>query len=390
MQSNRSPDVLLVGFVGGTGGASAVMLNLAVGLIARGISTRIVVPAWDTTAGYAERCRAEGVAVERTRLLMPRSPRALHLADALRFVSRYTAPVVHYHLSDNALDHMFLRAIRWLRPPPPFVSVHSPEDDLPPDSHMARLWARSAAHSLSAVIVVSEAMRARQLRAGVPDHKLRLIYNGVDLERFGSGDAAVARRALGVGPEAPLIVFSSRVAAQKRPLDAVEVFRRLAPEFPDARLVLVGSGPLEQGVAAAVAAGGLGARVHMVGQQSNVADWLAAATVWLLPTETEGFAVAVIEAMAAGCAIVSTRCEGNNEILVDGTNALLADVGDVDVLTGATRRLLSNEALRRELGERGRADSARYSVSRMVTEHLDCYAQGVRTNGLSGPGNTHE
>ena len=63
-------------------------------------------------------------------------------------------------------------------------------------------------------------------------------------------------------------------------------------------------------------------RVRLVGYQTNVPDWLAAATVWILPTERENFSVAALEAMAAGCAVASTICPGNAEVLLDGVNSL--------------------------------------------------------------------
>lgn len=367
-------DLLLIGFVGGTGGASTVMLELAVAMRQRGIEPRIVVPAWDTTAPYAEACRARGIDVDRTPWLEEREPRALGYLDAARVAARYRAPVVHYHLGTNVMPGRYVPALRMLRPSRMFATLHDPYDDPPPGSMAARRWANAAPRLFDRVISGSRLGVERQLRYGLPPPLVQLIYNGVDTDRFSRGKGATVRAQLGLDMATPLVVVSARLAAQKRPLDALTAFARVAVDVPQAHLVFVGDGPMLGMVRSAAAGLKIGDRVHFAGQQFNVPDWLDAATVWLLPTESEGFSLAVIEALAAGCAIVSTLCPGNDEVLVDGANALLARVGDVDAMAAAMRRILSDESLRRQLGARARLDAERFSMRRMADEHLQLYA----------------
>jgi|GEM_PF-1561872 len=365
-------DVLLVGFVGGTGGASVLMLDLAERLASRGLGVKIVVPAWETTVGYAERCRQRGIYVERTPLLFLQSSRLRQLIAAFRFVSRYRAPIVHYHVNEDTLHHSFLYAMDLLHTPPAFITPQSTFDD-PPSDEMARHWAAAVPRHFKKVICVSQLGYQRQLDYGVPPRYLQLIYNGIDVERFGSGDARAVRRELGVAENDRLILFSSRLEAQKRPLDAVRAFRQIADDFPDVRLVFAGVGSLAADTRAEAEHLGLDGRVHFVGQQFNVPDWLSAATVWILPTETEGFSLAVVEAMAAGCPIVSTVCPGNNEVLVNEENSLLTAVGDVDGQAACLRRLLSDEGLRARLGANARSKAQQYSLNGTFEEHLACY-----------------
>lgn len=367
------PDVLLAGLVGGTGGASRLMLELAVRLDARGLRTRIVVPDFETTRAYVERCRARDVNAEWTPWLHPRGGALAGLLDAARFVRGFRAPVVHYHFSENFAHHQLLRAMDLLKPPPALATVHSPYEEPAPGARMALRWAESAPRHFHRVICVAEWARRLQIAYGLPAAMVGRISNGVDLERMRSGTAARARAELGVGPDVPLISVIARIASQKRPVEAVHAFAGLAAEYPDARLLFVGSGELEGAVSAAAAAAGLGARVHLLGQRADVADWLAATDVWLLPTEREGFSVGVIEAMAAGRAIASTRCPGNDEVLVDGRNALVVPVGDVTAMTAAIRRLLANPPLRDELGRAARADAEPYSLDAMADAYIACY-----------------
>ena len=161
-------------------------------------------------------------------------------------------------------------------------------------------------------------------------------------------------RALNLDPRARLLVFTSRLDDQKRPDDALEVFSRVQGEFSDLHLVMAGCGEAEDRVKALAARHPAANRIHFPGFQPNVPDWLAAAAVWLFPTESENFSLALLEAMAAGCPIVSTLCQGNDEILVDGRNALTARVGDVETMAAATRRILSDPGLDATLRWRAR------------------------------------
>jgi len=149
----------------------------------------------------------------------------------------------------------------------------------------------------------------------------------------------------------------------------------VAAEFPHAHIVFLGTGKLEPSLRAASQHHRLTARVHFAGHQHNVPDWLAASTVWVLPTERENFSLAVLEAMAAGCAVLSTNCPGNDEVLVDGKNALTTEIGDVEAMTNGLRRLLSDGQLRSQLSANARAAAATYSVERMVDAYAACYQQ---------------
>ncbi|HXG66535.1 MAG TPA: glycosyltransferase family 4 protein [Blastocatellia bacterium] len=374
-RANQLFDVLFVGFVGGTGGASALMLELAARMTARGVRVKIIVPAYDTTVPYAERGRQRAVVIERSPCLVERKRSLRNLIDAVKFVRGCRAPVVHFHLGNtNTIQGRFLAAMDLLRLPPVYVTPHTNADDPPANGPQARRWAAAAPRRLQKVICVSERSRLRQISYGLPPEKVELIHNGVDVVAFSAGNPLRARQRLGLPADAPLILVSSRIEQEKRPVDAVRAFSLIAADFPEAQLVFIGQGSLAAEAKAAATQAGLGHRVHFPGYQINVADWLAAATVWLLPTESEGFSLAVLEALAAGCPVVSTLCPGNDELLADGKNALLTPVGDVAEIAGAVRRLLADEGLRARLSATARSTAQQYSLDKTVEAHLACYA----------------
>jgi glycosyltransferase involved in cell wall biosynthesis len=355
------------------------MRELAGALLRRGVNARVAVPAWDTTGPFASECRARGIEVDRTAWLQEREPRALSYLDSVRFALRFRAPVVHYHLSTNIMPGRYVPAVRWLGSGATFVTLHDPYADPPAGSMAARRWAHAAPRVFTKVIAVSRAGRERQISYGLAPDQVRLIYNGIDLDRFRGGDGERARARLGVGPSARLILVASRIAPQKRPLDALAAFAAVAADIPDAHLVFLGEGPLESLVRAEAARSPFRDRIHLPGYHVNVPDWLAAASAWLLPTESEGFSLAVVEALAAGCPIVTTFCAGNDEVLVNGENALLASVGDVSSMSDALRLLLSDDHRRVRLAAAGRETAARFSLERMVEAYLECYGAVLRT-----------
>jgi glycosyltransferase involved in cell wall biosynthesis len=199
----------------------------------------------------------------------------------------------------------------------------------------------------------------------------------VDTARFSSGNGSVARRALKVAPNVPLVVATARLHEQKRPTDCVHAWAQIAGEFPEARLVLVGSGPLEGEVKAAITTCGLDNRVDLVGHQTNIPDWLAASDVWLCTSDAENFSLSVLEAMSAGCAIVSTNCRGNNEVLQNQVNALTASVGNVNELADGLRRALADVALRERLRTGAKQTAQNFDRLQMVAQHLELYTASL-------------
>jgi|SRR5687767_1433373 len=372
-------DILMPGVVSGLGGASQLMLDLAKCFESRGRRAGILVPDFDTARGFADRCRREGIRSDTTPWLLPRQGRLAGFADASRFVLRYRAPVVHYHLSDNVPAYMLLHAMDALSPPRAFLTVHSPYEEPAADAPIAQRWAGAAPRHFHKVITVSERARRLQLDYGLPESLVEHIPNGVDARSVRAGDGARARDILGVGPFVPIVTTVGRLSDQKRPLDAVAAFAAIAADWRDAQLVIVGTGPLESEIRKAAETAGLAGRVHLVGHRDDVPDWLAATSIWLLPTESEGLSVALLEALAAGCPVVSTWSPGNDEVLRHADNALLTAIGDVDGLADAMRQVLGDQRLRDRLARRGRATAAQYSLEQMCDRYLACYdAAGVR------------
>jgi glycosyltransferase involved in cell wall biosynthesis len=368
--TSQRVDVTFGGFVLGHGGDAIQMLDLAAGVRDRGRTVRVVVPFANSSTSLAERGRERGIDVERSPALRADDEGVRqNLGRLVQFFRTHPADIVHLHTGDVCLPRSVVGVMKVLRLPPAVVTVHSPFTLLRAHSRRARYWANSVAQRGDTVIAPSLHGRSTQIQLGVPAERVRTIFNSVDIERFSSGQPNHVFHELGLKPDTKLIVFSSRLDPQKRPLDAVAAMARLVERGLDAHLAMIGSGALDSQVRSAAERAGISARVHLVGYREDVPDWLAASSAWILPTAYENFSLAVLEALAAGCAIVSTRCQGNDEMLHDGVDALTTDVGDVVAQTDALFRVLTDDALREKLREGARQAAEQHSMRRMIDEY---------------------
>lgn len=369
-------DITYVGILLGHGGDALQMLELAKGVKNSGTPVRVIVPEVPTSESFKDRCDALGIECVRTPLIRA-SMEGAHqrLPSVLRLLRSLRSPIVHFHTGNSCLPRSFMVALELLRYRPTIVTLQSPYETIDPRGPQARLWAWTTRRRVGAVVSPSRHGSDFQLRCGVHANNVRTIRNCIDVDVFASGDPTGPRAIVGAGPDDQIVLFCSRIDPQKRPVDAVKAFAAVADEFPRAILVLLGGGSEEATVVEASVRLGIQDRVKLVGYQTNVPDWLAASTVWILPTERENFSVAVLEALAAGCAVLSTPCPGNDEVLIDRQNSLTFPVGDVTAAAAGLRELLRDDSLRERLGQAGRDTVQGFTAEEMVKNYRLLYEQ---------------
>jgi glycosyltransferase involved in cell wall biosynthesis len=293
----------------------------------------------------------------------------------ITLVRSLTADVVHFHTGNSCLPRSLTTALALTRSSRAFVTVHSPYETIEATSFRGRFWGWSTRVTLHAVVSPSNHASTFQRRCGVPTRRAVTIRNAIHSANISGGDGTLIRAELSMTVDQPLIVFTSRIDDQKRPIDAVRILAEIIDEHPEALLAFVGSGDSSDAVLTEAARLGLSDNVRAVGFRTDVPDWLAASTVWLLPTERENFSVAVLEALAAGCAVVTTDCPGNDEIIVDGENALSFAVGDIEGGADAVRRLLADSTLRSRLADGARSSTRDLTIENMIDQYRDLYVR---------------
>ncbi|HEY1991742.1 MAG TPA: glycosyltransferase [Gammaproteobacteria bacterium] len=218
------------------------------------------------------------------------------------------------------------------------------------------------------IVVNADAIRDWLVEQGYPAHKIVVIRNGVDTSRFGArNDGAALRRELGLPPTSPLVTMLARLSPTKGIDYFLEAAAKLRDRHPEARFLLVGEcftrdserefmvdHAYRKVLQDKVDSLGLTDRVTFTGLRKDVPDVLAASTVSVLPSLSEGISNTLLESMAAGVPVVATQVGGTPEAVADGEQGLLVPPGDSAALASAISRVLSDPLLAQRLGANGR------------------------------------
>jgi glycosyltransferase involved in cell wall biosynthesis len=230
-----------------------------------------------------------------------------------------------------------------------------------------RRWIRHTLESSSVVIALSTRW-ATFLQEFAPRAQVVVIPNSVPLPPKARDESEPGR-----------ILFLGQVEPRKGIVELVEAVALLKERYPQVRLAIGGQGHLEA-VRRRAAALGVAEHVQELGwvTAGQKAHELARASIFCLPSHAEGLPMAMLEAMAAGKAIVTTGVGGIPDAVADGENGLLVEPGDVAALAAALERLLGDDEERRRLGERARATIEQRFQSGVVVQQISKVYQALR------------
>ena len=213
-----------------------------------------------------------------------------------------------------------------------------------------------------AVTTVSEYLRRETADTFQVTRPIEVIPNCVDLDHYGAAHRLPAGRA-GTAPKQVLHISNFRPV--KRAADVIEVFARIRREV-DARLVLVGDGPDLSRALALARQLQVASDVTTVGVVDDVAPFLQAADLLLLPSASESFGLVALEAMASRVPVVASRTGGLPEVVPDGRAGYLLPPGAVDAMAARAVDLLTDEELHRRCGSAGREQARNFGVDTVV------------------------
>ena len=315
---------------------------------------------------WVARMAATGVVVHRLGLSGPR--------DLWRMVRLLGgARLVHIHLAHPVGKYQWAAAVAARMTGRRIIATHHLAPDirgLALGERQRELWFSAVRLMLRVInrhIAVSE--YAKRILTSIYDvnpRRVSVIYVGTDPRRFAPVTAAERshlRDELFGGvtpmfsPDASLVCSVARLSPQKGLQDLVEAARQLKDDLPSARYVLIGDGEWSSKLRADIIQSGLDGIVRLAGNlpPSEVARWLQATDAFVLPSHFEGGpATALMEAMAAGCAVVGTRVSGSEELIPGPDFGVLVEARQPEGLAAAIRRLLQDPELRARLGRQAR------------------------------------
>ena len=295
--------------------------------------------------------------------------RILRLARRLRQLQPH---IVHTH-NPQAHLHGALAARLAIVP----VVVHTKHGREYTDRSLLAALSRLGSRWTSVFVAVSEdaAKVARDLER-VPARKIRVIHNGIDVDRYEVREARPIQamaRAVTVGRLDPVKDHSTLLRAVRLVVDKNPAFQ----------MDIVGDGPLRPALEAQCHALGLAGHVHFLGYHEQVAPFLAAAGFFVLSSVSEGVSLALLEAMASGLPAVATDVGGNREVIVPGKTGYLVPSGSAEALADAMLMVQADPASRDRMGRAAcRRVEVEFNLSTAVEQYEDMYLECLSTTAL--------
>ncbi len=226
------------------------------------------------------------------------------------------------------------------------------------------------------ITAVSAYLRDETFRAfGCVSCDIRVIPNFVNLQEY---HPAEARCPSSLAPEGhKVIAHISNFREVKRVKDVVRVFARIRHAMP-ATLVMIGDGPERVDAENEARELGVAEDVRFLGRLDSVASLLQSSDLFVLPSQTESFGLAALEAMACGNPVVATRAGGLPEVIDDGVNGLLEPVGSVEAMGRRAVELLRDTARHRAMSLAAVEKARMFSAERIVPMYEALYQQALR------------
>jgi glycosyltransferase involved in cell wall biosynthesis len=246
-----------------------------------------------------------------------------------------------------------------------------------------RVWLRRLQKLSTAVLTNAGAVRDAVVAENhFPPEKVRVIHNGVDMQKFAHGSRDRGWLKQGSAQEKWIALVGNMHSDVKGHPWLIAAAGDIAKQFPETRFVLLGDGELRKDFERQVAELGLGGHFLFLGRRDDVPRILACCDIAVLPSKAEGLPNAVLEYLAVGLPTVATRVGGNAEIIQDGKTGLLVPPEDSSALAEAILRLLRDPGFAAILGKDGREYvAAEFSFQKMIEKTDQLYTELLRKRG---------
>jgi len=354
------------------GGQAAVVFLLSRALAQRGHEVTVAAP---RDSHLARRAADAGLPVFDEAAFLARGWAPGILADSRRLQSLLRAQrfdIVHTNGSPDGWA--LTAALRSTRLPAVVVRTRHNLKRIRRDPVNRWFYSSATDH----VVAVSTAIRRHVLASGIcAASQVTVIHPALDLDAFvpGAAPREEMRRELGLDNGQLVVGTSARLEVQKGIDFLLRAFQRIVQRQPQARLVIAGHGKQRQALEALARELGLAGRARFCGFRSDIPAVLAALDVFALTSRTEGFGVALAEAMAVGLPAIATRVDGVMDIVSDGVDGVLVDYGDVAGLADALVRLLRDPDERRRLGAAASRRARAFSPEATAKRHEELYRE---------------
>jgi N-acetyl-alpha-D-glucosaminyl L-malate synthase BshA len=226
------------------------------------------------------------------------------------------------------------------------------------------------------VTSVSESLKKDTLRLFNITNEINVIPNFIDVEKYENSKLDECQRHLLASTSERIITHVSNFRKVKRIDDVIQVFYRIQKNIAS-KLVMVGDGPELEPAEQLVRKLGIEENVIFLGKSNEVDKILCFSDLFLLPSETESFGLAALEAMASGVPVISSNTGGIPEVNIEGVSGYLADVGDVEKMAFKAIEILQDESVLGNFKNNAKKVAKQFDIEAIVSKYELLYFKTI-------------
>ncbi len=292
---------------------------------------------------------------------------------------------VHYAIPHAAVAYMAKKILltegRYV---PTITTLHGTDITLVGSNRAFAPVVEFSINKSDGVTAVSDSLKHQTLDYFKIKNDIKVIHNFIDFKRFQRKNKDHFKKAIAPDGER-ILVHTSNFRKVKRIQDVIQVFKQVHDVMPS-KLLLIGDGPERQSMEVLCRELGLCDNIRFLGRQDAIEELLAVSDLFLMPSESESFGLAALEAMACEVPVVSSNAGGIPEVNIHGETGFLADVGDVDTMAKYAIQILSDDDLLSAFRINALKKAKQFSLDQILPQYenyyqhiLDtCVYEGVR------------
>lgn len=231
------------------------------------------------------------------------------------------------------------------------------------------------------VTAVSNDLKKTTNRLFIIKNDIQVIYNFIDTQKYDKAHQQKCNRAAIAKPDERILTHVSNFRPVKRVEDVIKVFYEVHKEIPS-KLLLIGEGPERSKAENLVNKLKISNDVLFLGNSSEVTKILCYSDIFLLPSQTESFGLAALEAMAARTPVISTNTGGLPEVNIHGKTGYLSDLGDVTEMANNAISILKNQETLEMFKQNAKEHTKRFSLDNILPIYEDIYKSCYKKQDL--------
>ena len=294
-------------------------------------------------------------------------------------MTRFDLDILHVHYAiPHSISAYLAKKMLTDRVIPFVTTLHGTDITLVGNDRSYLPITRFGIEQSDTVTAVSEYLKRRTVQEFQIERPIEVVPNFVDCNVYGRSHDRSFRKKFAADDES-ILIHISNFRPVKRVEDVVGVFA-LVRKQQRSRLLMVGDGPERPKAEWLARTHGVADDVIFVGKQNDMSQFLAVSDVLLLPSELESFGLVALEGMACEVPVIASRVGGVPEVVRDGIDGFLYDVGDTKAMADGCLFILQKPNVREEIGKAGRDRATReFCASKIVLQYEDLYQRTIET-----------